>query len=83
MEKNEKRLRYLNRSADTLCKAAYELCRDSYGRRKEKPPDAKQLKDVCAAVKDVLTIANSVSGEKDDTGQIRILVESAAEELAE
>ena len=80
----DRRKKYLDRSADSLCKAAYELCRDNFNKNaRGSPPDPKQLKDICAAVKDVITITNSLSDGKEFSDEIRISVEGAAEEYAE
>lgn len=86
MAHKTKRRKYLDRSADILCKATYTLCRDSLKEapRDGKPPDAKVIKDICSAVKDVITISNSMAEEDaGETGGIRITFEGGAEEYAE
>ena len=75
---------YLERSADMLCKAAYQLCRETFrGRDKKKPVDAKQLKDVCAAVKESVNVSDSVGKKDDAAARFSVTVSSEAHELAE
>lgn len=85
MAHTKKRRKYLDRSADILCKATYELCK---GQLKNpppdgKPPDAKSVKEICAAVKDVISISGSLSDEKESGEKILITLEGKAEEFAE
>lgn len=86
MAHTKKRRKYLDRSADIICKATYTLCRDNLKDIPPdgKPPDVKTIKDICAAVKDVITISNSLSDEKEDKGEkIVISLEGGSEEYAE
>lgn len=84
MQKTDKRMRYLNKSADMICRSAYGLCRKSLVYEKEKPPDAKELKDVCAAVKEAISIASSLDKSAgDNTETLRVVMDTAAEKMAQ
>ena len=83
--KKKSREDYLNNSADLLCKAAYELCENNFGKksRKESPPDAKSLKETCCAVKEAINIASGLYKEDEtDNDSIRVLMSTEAEEYS-
>ena len=56
---------YLNRGADVVCRAAYELCRKA---KRERDLDAKQLKDLCAVLKEAIGISLSLEKSADAPG---------------
>lgn len=83
-DKIEKRMRYLNRSADMICRSAYGLCRKTLVPEKERPPDAKELKDVCAAVKEAIAIAASLEkGSAENAETLRVIMDASAEKMAQ
>lgn len=83
MSRKTDRKTYLNKSADILCKAAYELCRDSCKKGGSQPADAKGLKEICAAVKETIGISESL-GKNEQTGSaFAVVMDSAATEYSE
>ena len=75
---------YLERSADMLCKAAYQLCRETFrGRDRTDPVDAKQLKEICAAVKESVNVSDSVGKKDEAAARFSVTVSNEARELAE
>lgn len=83
MGKAERRLKYLNKSADIICRSAYGLCRTALAEEKERPPDAKELKDVCAAVKEAIAISSSLEKESGEKGEaLSVLMDAAVQNMA-
>ena len=77
-------MKYLNRSADMICRSAYGLCKNALVREKERPPDAKELKDVCAAVKEAIAIASSLDKGAGETGEtLKVIMDASTEKLAQ
>ncbi len=77
-------MKYLNGSADMICRSAYGLCKSTLVGKKERPPDAKELKDVCAAVKEAISIAASLEKKPEASGEtLRVVMEDAAEKMAQ
>ena len=75
---------YLERSADMLCRAAYQLCRESFrGRRNGDPVDAKHLKDIAAAVKESVNVSESLGKRDEAAARFSVTVCDEAKELAE
>lgn len=80
-EKNDKRIKYLNRSADIICRTAYRLCKKTFMKSGEFIPDVKELKEVCSAVKEAIGIAASLDKGSGGEG-IKVVMESAAEKYS-
>ena len=84
MPKKMTREEQLEKSADILCKNAYRLCRETFGTGRNKPVDAKTLKDVSAAVKESANVAELVGKRSTGDGaRFSVTVEPAAQEFAE
>ena len=84
MPKKMSREEQLERSANILCKNAYRLCRETFGTGRNKPVDAKTLKDVSAAVKESANVAELVGKRSTGDGaRFSVTVEPAAQEYAE
>mgnify|MGYP006052788103 CR=1 FL=1 len=74
--RGKSRLDYLQLCADILCKSAYKMCRE-VSREKSEKFEAKELKEVCAAVKEAAAVVGAI--EKSDSPQceeIRIIFEN-------
>ena len=67
---------YLRRCADMLCESAYKLVRE--GTAGKAVSDAKGLKELCAAVKEAVAVANSLQTENNTDG-VQIVMDEAAE----
>ena len=79
--KKEERGKYLNRSADLVSRAAFNLCRK--GLRNKDDTDAKMLKELCCVLKEIIAINTSLDKDSTDTGDtIRIIMEGDVSELA-
>ena len=79
--KKEERGKYLNRSADLVSRAAFNLCRKSL--RNKDDTDAKMLKELCCVLKEIIAINTSLDKDSTDTGDtIRIIMEGDVSELA-
>ncbi|MBR3975513.1 MAG: hypothetical protein IKJ88_06605 [Clostridia bacterium] len=79
--KKEVRGRYLNRSADLVSRAAFNLCRKSLASKED--TDAKMLKELCCVLKEIIAINTSLDKDSTDTGEtIRIIMEGDVSELA-
>lgn len=77
-------MKYLNRSADMICRSAYGLCRSALVKEKEKPPDAKELKDVCAAVKEAISIAASLDRGETEAGEtLKVIMDASVGKMAQ
>ena len=73
---------YLNASADILCRQAYRMVKTAYG-AKEQTPDAKGMKDACAALKEAAALSASLQRDAADSGQtLRIVFEDGTEDYA-
>ena len=84
MAKKMSREEQLEKSADILCKNAYRLCKETFGGRNGKKVDAKTLKEVSAAVKESVNVAELVGKRSTGDGaRFSVTVEPAAQEYAE
>ena len=67
-----------------ICRSAYGLCKEALVHEKEKPPDAKELKDVCAAVKEAIAIAASLEkNSAENTETLRVIMDAATQKMAQ
>lgn len=83
-DKSEKRIRYIGKAADIICRSAYGMCRSVLADGKSKPPDPKELKEVCAAVKEAAAIAAGL--EKTENGgaeALSVTMDAVVKELAQ
>ena len=72
----------LEKAADILCGCAYRLCKETFGGRGA-AVDAKNLKEVSAAVKETLTVSESLRRHDDAlTAGFIVTVSAEAEEMA-
>ena len=79
--KKEARGKYLNRSADLVCKAAFNLCKKSLTEKED--TDAKMLKELCCVLKEIIAINSSLDKDNTDSAEtIRIIMEGDVSELA-
>lgn len=76
-------MRYIGRSADIICRSAYEMCRSVLAGRKNEPPDPKELKEVCAAVKEAAGIAASLDKNEGPAAEaLNVTMDAAVREMA-
>lgn len=79
--KKEVRGKYLNRSADLVSKAAFNLCKKSLVNKED--TDAKILKELCCVLKEIIAINTSLDKETAETGEtIRIIMEGDVSDFA-
>ena len=79
--KKEARGKYLNRSADLVCKAAFSLCRKSLADKEDTDP--KTLKELCCVLKEIIAINTSLDMDNTDSAEtIRIIMEGDVSDLA-
>ena len=79
--KKEVRGKYLNRSADLVCRAAFNLCKKSLADKED--TDAKMLKELCCVLKEIIAINSSLDKDNTDSAEtIRIIMEGDVADLA-
>ena len=71
---------YLNKSADLMSKRVYALCREATDR--ERPADAKALKDLCGLLKEAVSFSLSLEKSGETTEAIRVTFEGPLEDYA-
>lgn len=79
--KKEVRGKYLNRSADLVSRAAFNLCKKSLESKED--TDAKMLKELCCVLKELIAINTSLDKDNSDTAEtIRIIMEGDVADFA-
>ncbi len=77
-------MKYIGKAADIICRSAYAMCRSVLAGEKNKPPDPKELKEVCAAVKEAAAIAASLDkNDPANTETLSVTMDAAVRELAQ
>lgn len=76
---------YLSLCADILCRTAYRMCKENYGKRKgDDPIDPKALKESCTAVKEAVAVVLSLDKNQDKANDgVRIVFGDGMEKIAE
>lgn len=68
------------RSAEILCRTAYKMCRRLYEENAgDCLPDAKGLKESCAAVKEAASLISGLDKNKESADVVRVVFEDTGE----